>query len=65
MYVCIYSREVGLLAPAPRPSLIYCASPFYLTLYESRTLSEQQGLAYGGVIIVTWFHEELAQVTKP
>jgi hypothetical protein len=27
-YVCIYIEGGGLLAPAPRPSLIYCASPF-------------------------------------
>jgi hypothetical protein len=48
--------EGGFLAPTPRPSLIYCASP--------RTSHELQDPTYGGVIIVSWFHEKLTQVRK-
>jgi hypothetical protein len=46
-------------ALTPRPLLIYCAS-----LYQIYTSNEMYDFVYGGVIVVTWFHKELAHVTK-
>jgi hypothetical protein len=43
--------------------MIYCASLLInpLLMYTS---NEAQDFVYGGVKVVTWFHEKLAQVTK-
>jgi hypothetical protein len=46
------------------PHLVLCF-PFGLTLHQSSSSTELQDLAYGGIIIVTWLHKNLAQVMKP
>jgi hypothetical protein len=52
------------LDPAPRPSFIYCASPFLVNPLLIPHFEWNIGLCSWGVMIVTWFHEKLAQVTK-
>jgi hypothetical protein len=61
MYV--YSRGGPHTALAPRPSLIYCASPLINPL-SSHTSNEVQDFTYGDVIEVTGFHGKLSQVSK-
>jgi hypothetical protein len=43
--------------------MIYCASPFNEP-FINPTPRMSVGLLYGGVIVVTWFRDELAQMTK-
>jgi hypothetical protein len=40
---------------------IYCASLSASSLYESYISNEAQDFSYGGVMVVAWFHEVMAQ----
>jgi hypothetical protein len=51
-------------ALAPWPSLIYSASPFHEPFINPTLQMKYTTLFNWGVKIVTWFHKELAQVTK-
>jgi hypothetical protein len=63
MYVCMYEgRATSGHCTATITDLL--CFPFRLTRYQSRTSNELQDPIYGGVIILTWFHNKLAQVTK-
>jgi hypothetical protein len=64
MYVCMYEGR-ATSGPCTATIIDLLFFPFGSTLYQSRTSNKLQDLAYGGVIIVTWLHTELAQVMKP
>jgi hypothetical protein len=59
MYVCMYGG--GPQSGPCTATFNDLVFPLWLTPYTS---NEVQDSIYGGVIVVTWFHEELAQVTK-
>jgi hypothetical protein len=58
----VYMHE-GRVASCPCTATIadLLCVPFGLTLYQFRTSNELQDVAHGGVILVTWFHKNLAK----
>jgi hypothetical protein len=60
---CMYVWGLGHTNPAlaPRPSMIYCASPLINPLLTPH-FEWNMDFVYGGVVVVPWLHEELAQV---
>jgi hypothetical protein len=63
MYVCMY-KGLAHSALAPRPTVVYCASPSLSSLQQSHTPDAVQDPARGDVEIVTRFNKILTQVTE-
>jgi hypothetical protein len=64
MYVYVY-KERAASGPYTETITDILCFPLGLALYQFRTSNELQDLTYGGGMIVTWRHKELAQATKP
>jgi hypothetical protein len=58
-------KERAASSPCTATITVLLCFPFGLTPYQSGASNELQDLAFGGIMIVTRLHKELAQVKKP